>query len=384
MNPQEQTPDTAVTDLVNAGCDEGEAGEWINELLKKYKPESPEFAAGVGYLMEQAIPSGETLGAAVLNVLGRIKQHWGKDAIGIPTPAMPGLSDQLCGWRGLVVLSSMPGIGKTSLAFHAMLDAVKNDDKVCGVMLSYEMSREEMAKRLLCMITGVSFKDLSLGRGGAEDAIDSATETLEEWRGFLNRILIIDADTVPQFTPSETGSLNDPFWEINKLVNDFQLKTGTERSFVMVDYMQALPVCTPEGHMDWRSDMDRDRYTISGLNKLQERLGTDNPLVVISEQRKDSYDKPGGMASILGTGRASYSADAIIILDSVKEEERGEELQAAGVGGIGDLKINEDQEILINARLVKGRDGMTRGNTLLVFNYGQTSYREATPHRVKL
>jgi hypothetical protein len=251
-------------------------------------------------------------------------------------------------------------------------------------MLSYEMSREEMGKRLLCMIMDVSFKDLSLGRGGAKDAIDNVAETLKEWQDALSRILIIDADTVPQFKPSETGLLNEPFLNIHQRVLEFQLKTEAERSFVIVDYMQALPVCTPEGHMDWRSDLDRDRYTISGLNKMQERLGTDNPVIVISEQRKDSYDKPGGMSSILGTGRASYSADAIIILDAVKEEERNEVLQAAGMGGMGDLKINEDQEILVNARLVKGRDGMTRGNTLLVFNKGETSYREAMPQQVKL
>jgi KaiC/GvpD/RAD55 family RecA-like ATPase len=375
----------AVGDLVAAGVEHTEAKDNIEYLASAYAPGSEGFSLGVHTLLGDTREANEDSGSlwvGVVKACRSIKQHWGKESIGIPTPALPELSDKLCGWRGLVFLSSKPGIGKTSLAFHAMLDAVQSDDSVAGVMLSYEMSREEMSKRLLCMISGLSFRDLSLGQGSAREKFARVSETLDEYKSALKKILFIDADMVPRFKTNPNGTLNDPFWEINEKVTEFRLQTNTSRPFVIVDYMQALPVCTPEGHMDWRSDMDRDRYTIAGLNRMQEKLGTDNPVVVISEQRKDSYDKPGSMASILGTGRASYSADAIIVLDEVEEEDRAMALQEADIAA--DSLVMTEKETLLNARIVKGRDGMIRGKTLLVFNYANTTYREAKPLEISL
>ncbi len=68
----------------------------------------------------------------------------------------------------LVLLAARPGMGKTSLALNILLYAGKHSGKAC-VFFSLEMSREQLAMRLLSNESFVDNKKLTTGRLSDED-----------------------------------------------------------------------------------------------------------------------------------------------------------------------------------------------------------------------
>ena len=71
--------------------------------------------------------------------LDRMRAGQGKTCVGILTPLYPKLSNALFGWRGLVVVAAAPGLGKTTLALSAALDAVEANPDTCMLFASFEM-----------------------------------------------------------------------------------------------------------------------------------------------------------------------------------------------------------------------------------------------------
>jgi hypothetical protein len=125
---------------------------------------------------------------------------------------------------------------------------------------------------------------------------------------------------------------------------------GTARVLVVVDNLQAIAVEPPHGK-PWASDMDRDRAVIEGLTRMQHELA--DPVMVVSEVTKGTFTNTDAMASILGTGRNTYRADAVMLLKRVENSDTGV-----------DLIID------------KGRDGMERGKVSLEWDQHYTRLSE--------
>jgi len=96
----------------------------------------------------------------------------GRSAVGIVTNLYPLLSDAFFGWRGVTLLAAMPGIGKTTLATAAMLDAVETNPDTCGVFVSFEMPTETLIDRTTAQFAGMSQRRLTVG--------DAAQRTTQE------------------------------------------------------------------------------------------------------------------------------------------------------------------------------------------------------------
>jgi replicative DNA helicase len=98
--------------------------------------------------------------------------------------------------------------------------------------------------------------------------------------------------------------------------------------------------------------MDRDRTVIEGLTRLQHELA--DPVMVISEVTKGTFTNTDAMASILGTGRNAYRADAVMLLKRVEDSDTHR----------------------IDLIIDKGRDGMERGKVSLEWDKDYTRLSE--------
>jgi hypothetical protein len=149
--------------------------------------------------------------------------------------------------------------------------------------------------------------------------------------------------------------------------------TGATRSMLVVDSLQSLPIAEPESGSvtGWRGGdgMERDRYTIAGLNALTSKV---DAVLVVSEQAKSTQGKVQ-VTAMLGTGRSGYAADFVIMLSdpdtyaNTGADTKGDEARA---------KHYEQGYRLVYATIVKGRAGMNRGAELLSFKIHEHKFEE--------
>jgi hypothetical protein len=115
--------------------------------------------------------------------------------------------------------------------------------------------------------------------------------------------------------------------------------------------------------------MERDRYTIAGLNALTSKV---DAVLVVSEQAKATQGKVQ-VTAMLGTGRSGYAADFVIMLSdpdtyaNTGADTKGDDARAAHYA---------KGYRLVYATIVKGRAGMTRGAELMHFMIHEHKFGE--------
>ncbi len=125
-----------------------------------------------------------SLSSVLLEVYTRLSELAKSDAAipGLST-GLPDLDATISGLNksDLILLASRPGMGKTSLALNIALQAGKFSGKTV-VFFSLEMSREQLAMRLLSTESFVDNKKLLTGRLSDDDwtKLTSATATLNQ------------------------------------------------------------------------------------------------------------------------------------------------------------------------------------------------------------
>ena len=309
------------------------------------------------------------------DILKTVKQRQldsqGMSAVGIETPLFPKLSFALCGWRGLILLAAMPGIGKTTLATAAAINAVEKNDDTCAVFVSFEMPTETLVERTRSQMSGIGQRTLRLGdnvryptgRGhlSADGAsMEKGMRLNDEQMSCLHqadgRLLALDGRLV-FVGKSDIGTLggrsNDMrgcLAKIERLVVETKRSSGASRSFVVLDHFGAIPVDSPDGRL-WPNDTERARYLLGGLITLRDRLGENNPIVVVAQCRKaDNNKEKPGIESVMGTADSGYAADAVILFRREKEDD-------------ANRKPTDPVDIIAN--IEKGRDMMLRGEIRL-------------------
>ena len=275
----------------------------------------------------------------------------GKDAIGIVTPTYPLLSDAFCGWRGLILLAAMPGIGKTTLATAAAFDAVKANADTCAVLVSFEMPTETLVDRTTAQFAGIGQRSLTLGDPKVKARTDGMLlddmqlANLDAAEDRLRKL----SDRFDMVGKQDIGELRDDgirgcMAQVAQRVEQLKQSSGAKRAFVVIDHFGAVPVSPPDGRT-WPSDTERARYLLSGLVSLRDALGGDDPVVVIVQVRKSDNDKPD-LASVIGTADSGYAADAVVTFRYTHRA--------------GEEKPNPTDPVEVTAEVAKGRDMMLR------------------------
>lgn len=305
----------------------------------------------------------EPISRQLEELIGRLHQTHGMEMLGIPTRRLRSLDERLCGWRGLMLLSAKPGVGKTTLGLFAAVSAVAADERVSAVIVSYEMSRESMLLRLLAMASGLSWRSLVLGERGAEAGDDGLRLTPASREKFRQGVADLRSvkERLTILTRQETGDLDD-IDRIADAIEEFQRGTGTERTFTLMDNLQAIPLQAPAG--GWSDGLDRDRTAMAQLMSIRDRLGDRDPLLVISERTKQDFNR-GGMEGVLGTGRNTYATDVVMAM-LPDQDENGQDV-------IVHDPIRGDYTT-IKLQIEKGRDGVQRGTERLRFYFDSSEF----------
>lgn len=302
------------------------------------------------------------------DIIDECTKRWqstqGQVALGLHTPRFPKVSDMLFGWRGLIVVAAMPGIGKTTLALAAGIDAVENND-ACFVFVSFEMPTGTLVNRVLSDMSGIPQRMLHVGLEGP-DAVERSGlrlrdkqhndigEAMTRLSCLSDRVSLIGKDDIGTLR-GQSSDGRDSMSVVLQAVEEAKRRSGKSRSFVVLDHLGVIPVERGDGE-SFANDTDRTRYILSGLTTLRDRLdGERNPVVVVAQSRKADWDD-AGLASIMGTADTAYSADAAIVMQRPKAE--GE--QAA------EPDWTAPQELV--AKVAKGRDMMRYGKVRMTFD----------------
>jgi hypothetical protein len=269
----------------------------------------------------------------------------GQASLGLHTPRFPLISDMLFGWRGLIFVAAMPGIGKTTLALAAGIDAVENND-ACFVFVSFEMPTGTLVNRVL--------SDMSGGLRLRDKQHNDIGEAMTRLSCLSDRVSLIGKDDIGTLR-GQSSDGRDGMSVVLQAVEEAKRRSGKSRSFVVLDHLGVIPVERGDGE-PFANDTDRTRYILSGLTTLRDRLdGERNPVVVVAQSRKADYEEPS-LASIMGTADTAYSADAAIVMHRPKPAD----------GERAEPDWTAPQPLV--ARIAKGRDMMRYGDVRMTFD----------------
>lgn len=300
-------------------------------------------------------------------VLNGLPETHARRWLGLRLPTFPMLDWHLCGLRGLMLLGAGPGVGKTQLTIQLGID-VLSDPAVGLVYLTLEMSKDELATRMLSIATTLRYRLLRLGVDPVHQPEYEPNEAglvldpnmmkllskgTEQLRSIQSRIAMYGSEDIGGFSAAD-GDPSRWYRPLKILVEDAKRRMGVTRALVVIDNLQAIGIEPPNGK-PWSSDMDRDRIVIEGLTRLQHDL--DDAVLVVSEVTKTNFKNAGEMSAILGTGRTPYRADAVMLLRQTEDD-------------------GPEAEYDIDLIIDKGRDGMTRGTVHMTWDHHHTRIDE--------
>ena len=159
----------------------------------------------------------------------------------------------------LVLIASRPGMGKTSLALNIALHVAKESRKTV-VVFSLEMSREQIASRILSSSSYVNGSKLQNSRFSTEEwkRIEDAAAIISETKLMIN--------DVPCLTVEEMRA---------------QCRSISNLGLVVIDYIQLVPAATKE-----RGCLSEDRVLIkSKISRAMKAMARelDVPVVCLSQ-----------------------------------------------------------------------------------------------------
>ena len=148
-----------------------------------------------------ALRQGKTLGGLepISTILGQVYQNLAelsKNKGGIPglPTGLGELDETIMGLKNsdFIILASRPGMGKTSLALNMALNVGKKTGKAVAIF-SLEMSKEQLAQRLLSSEAYVDSKKLQTGMLSKEDwqKLSGATATISRTKIYIDDNSII-------------------------------------------------------------------------------------------------------------------------------------------------------------------------------------------------
>ena len=206
------------------------------------------------------------------------------------------LDSLLGGWQrsDLLIVGARPSLGKSSLALNTCVNAAKNG-AVCGIF-SLEMSREQVAMRILSAESGVDSHRLRLGlyTQMEEDAIVDAI-------GVLSGLPIYVDDT--------------PFQSVIEMRSKAQrLKLEHGLDFLVVDYLQLI-----EGSNRRRGGGENRVQEISEISRSLKGMARDLnvPVFTCSQLSRVVENRPGHrpqLSDLRDSGSIEQDADVVMFI----------------------------------------------------------------------
>lgn len=253
---------------------------------------------------------------AIIETLGNLQRLSGPDAAkyaGIPT-GFRYLDSVLTGMgrSDLIILAARPGMGKTSFALNIATNVAKQQ-KIPTVVFSLEMTREQLADRILSSEAGVESNAFRTGRLTGDD-----------WRDLVHASdILCDA---PIFIDDTSGIT---VAEMKAKVRQLNQDPKREKvGLVIVDYLQLMTTGKrTENRVQEISEITRNlKITAKELHV---------PIIALSQlsravEKNGSSNRRPQLSDLRDSGSIEQDADAVLFLyrEAYYNRQNGEDQQA--------------------------------------------------------
>ena len=243
---------------------------------------------------------------------------------GIPT-GFRALDSMLGGWQrsDLIIIAARPSMGKTSLALGCLIGAAQAGYHVA--LISLEMSRQQLAVRLLGMQVPLNVHELRCGRVPPNGwcRISSAAKTVSNWTGWVDDSAMLTLDQLRA--------------KVRRLMAQEKL------DLLIIDYLQLMQAPKAESRQYALADISR------GLKLLAKEL--DIPILALAqlsracEQRED---KRPLLSDLRDSGALEQDADVVLLLYRDEVYDRDSEQK-----GIAEVLVRKHRNGPIGDRLLR-------------------------------
>jgi replicative DNA helicase len=282
--------------LISAAANISELGfneeEEVNKVLDE--AEQSLFSVSQQHLRQSFVPMKTVLTEAFHRI---DSLHKGDGNLrGLPTGFAP-LDNLLSGLQrsDLVILAARPSVGKTSLALDFARHIAVREKAAVGVF-SIEMSKEQLADRLICAEAGVDLWKMRTGHLSNEGFPDDDFSRINRSMAVLSEAPIYIDD-----------SASSNIMEIRTLARRLQAEHGI--GFLVIDYLQLLEGDSKEGRVQEVSQISR------ALKGLARELNV--PILALSqlsravESRMPPVPK---LSDLRESGSIEQDADVVLFL----------------------------------------------------------------------
>jgi len=194
----------------------------------------------------------------------------------------------------MIVVAARPAMGKTSLCLNIAVNAAKRH-KVPVAIFSLEMSKQELAMRMICSEASVNFHKVRTGQFGQEE---------------MNRLVtaVAKLSVMPIYT-DDSGMLS----VLDLRARARRLKKDKGIGLIIVDYLQLMRGSSSKSSIDNRvqevSEISR------GMKALAKELNI--PVIAISQLSRgveSRTDKRPQMADLRESGAIEQDSDLILFV----------------------------------------------------------------------
>jgi len=308
-----------------------------------------------------------------------------RDFLGIPQRSLPTIDELLSGLRGLCLVAGPTNIGKTILLCQWALEAVRQNNDVCCVFATLEMSPMTLRLRMLSYLSGISYKDMiRMGRNPSRE-LNDAIDILENQ--IMPKLKFLHHDEPKGFVFDTASVINE--------ADALKAASKCNRVLVIADFMGIWPV-DPEVY---KTEMAQQQRQVEDMILLRDAVAPLGAVVAVVELRK-SDGSVYTLQDVLGSSRIVYRADNCIILNPFNDEMLWRhfshnngyayKIKVPHKEPLKDLKKEENQDIVNQVRLsldklgrsplrievAKVRDGGRKGHVDVTTTWGTSSMQE--------
>jgi len=288
---------SAAADITDLGFSEDEE---VDNVLDQ--AEQRLFNVSQQHLHQTFVPVKHIL-AEAFHRIDRLHKGDGR-LRGTPTGFAP-LDNLLSGLQksDLVILASRPSVGKTSITLDIARHVAVRENIPIGIF-SIEMSKEQLADRLICAEADVDLWKMRTGRLSSEGFPDDDFSR-------INRAMAVLAEAPIFIDDSATNNV----MEIRTLARRLQAEHNI--GFLMIDYLQLMEGNNREGRVQEVSQISR------ALKGLAREL--DIPILAISQLSRavESRSPPvPKLSDLRESGSIEQDADVVLFLYPRGKHER--------------------------------------------------------------
>ncbi len=233
----------------------------------------------------------------------------------------------------LIVLAARPSMGKTSLALNIMLETAKANNGVA--LLSLEMPREQIALRMMSIVSGVPLQDIRSGK-----LSEAQKQSIISANTLISTLNIVVDDT----SVLTMRHIKSKLKRIVAKNNDIKL--------IVLDYLQLVNSNDNKDRHLQVSDISR------GLKLVARELGVSiMALSQLNRSLESRADKRPMLSDLRESGAIEQDADTILFIyrDDVykkqEEKQKESELRKKGI----DFKSNFKEDSISRAELIIGK-----------------------------